>query len=125
MMDNFASRIPQESMTLLLDLGNEFHFDPLSSIESETYFLSLLENYRGPEDLTAYLRTQIHRDFRFFNAPPDWLQGPDWPFHRGKPMYFVGQLDSTVRRDGFAYGLMFYVFWDPEDGATKTITQSD
>ena len=40
-------------------------------------------------------------------------------------MYFVGQLDNTVRRDGFDYKLMFYVFWDPEDGATKTVTQSD
>ena len=125
-MDIFESRIPRKILPVLLEQGQELHFDPLSSVESENYFLGLLENFRNVQkDLTSYLWGEVRRDFRFFKSPPDWLQEPEWPFHLGKPMYFVGQLDSTVRRDGFAYGLVFYVFWDPEDGTTETITQTD
>ncbi len=126
MKDGFEKSIPQEVQDILLALGGEFHFDPLSSPESKAYFCGLLEGYRGdPAETTAYLWTQVRQDFRYFEVPPAWIQKPEWPFHSGRPMYFVGQLDNTVRRDGFAYALMFYVFWDPEDGTTQTITQSD
>ena len=46
-VDNFESLIPIEMLDILLDLGNEFSFDPTSSFESEKYFKNLIEKYDG------------------------------------------------------------------------------
>ena len=40
----FESEIPWEKVEILLDLGNEYGFDPLSSIESEKFFKDLISN---------------------------------------------------------------------------------
>ena len=82
-MDKSRSKIPPKMLDILLNQGQKLHFDPLFSEESEHYFLGLLESgQKVPEDLTAYLWNQVRRDFRYFKSPPDWLQNPEWPFHR-------------------------------------------
>ena len=104
--DTFSTVLPGDIFELLLELGNEMGIDPFSSIESENYFRELLKTYSG-------------------NKNEVWIQGDEWQFHRGKPMIFVGQLDTSIKRDGVSYGISFFVFWDYKDGVTKTVTQSD
>ncbi|MEK4327832.1 hypothetical protein MKX70_18580 [Paenibacillus sp. FSL R7-0312] len=38
-VDDFTSEIPLDKMEILLQLGKEYSFDPLSCIESEKYFM--------------------------------------------------------------------------------------
>ena len=95
--DTFSTVLPGDIFELLLELGNEMGIDPFSSIESENYIRELFW----------------------------WIQWVEWQFLRGKPMIFVGQLDTSIKRDGVSYGISFFVFWDYKDGVTKTVTQSD
>lgn len=121
-MEDFVSKIPEDIFEILLDLG----IDPVSTTETEDYFYHLVTDYTGdPEAFETYLKKSVERDFKSMSEPPEWLQGSEWQFNNGKPMCFVGQLDTFLQRDGGEYGLTFYVFWDMETGETKTITQSD
>ena len=118
----FESKIPEDTLEILYELGKELHIDPLSSLESENYFCGLLSNFQGKkEELMSYLSKQIKKDFKFYKKMPEWLQASDWQFHNGRPMCFVGQMEVKVNR----YDYMFYVFWDMVTGITKTIIQSD
>lgn len=123
---DFSTELPEELLGLLMEAGGALGVDPLSSPESESYFSRLLSGYSGSlEGLGDYLTQAVARDFRAMGERPRWMQAAEWPFHNGRPMVFVGQLDAAVRRDGFSYWTAFYVFWDPEDGAARTVTQSD
>lgn len=116
----FQSRIPDNALMLIYQLGRDKEIDPLSSIESEEYFCRLLSEYSGSEErLAEYLRECIQRDFRVMKHPPRWIQGSEWQFCNGKPMAFAGQLDDEDRGDSF------YIFWDMESGEIKTIRQLD
>lgn len=42
-MVEFETDIPEDILQFLYDLGSEYEFDPISSFESEKYFL---RNYR-------------------------------------------------------------------------------
>ena len=126
--DTFRTELPEDQLEMLLDLGAEMdlYIDPTASLECEQYFSGLLSDYRGDrEGLRAYCREAIRRDFRVMKEKPAWLQGDEWQFHNGRPMAFVGQLDAVLRRDGSPCGISFYVFYDLEDGAVKTVTQCD
>ena len=87
-MDNFATEIPDEILEILYSLGREFSFDPLSSVESENYFIKLLNEYDGI-DLKEWLRNTVLKRFLFIENKPEWIQGPEWQFSNGKPMIFV------------------------------------
>ncbi|MBD5135606.1 MAG: hypothetical protein HDT39_06545 [Lachnospiraceae bacterium] len=122
---DFTSEIPWDKMEILLKLGNEFYFDPSSSIESEEYFLKLLSKYQGcDDDLVTLLRADIKKDFKVLDKKPDWLQDPEWQFNNGRPMEFVGQLEIGHDKNGLYDDAVFYVFWDREMGITKTIIQT-
>ncbi len=124
--DSFSSELPEDCLELLLQLGKEKGVDPLASIESEDYFCKLCASYSGPaEGRAAFFQTAIERDFKVMKEAPVWIQGSEWPFYRGKPMMFVGQLDTVVHWDGIASTVSFYVFWDWESGKVQTITQCD
>ena len=124
--DTFSTVLLGDIFELLLELGNEMGIDPFSSIESENYFRELLKTYSGNKnEVKRYFEDTIKRDFQVMKEKPRWIQGDEWQFHRGKPMIFVGQLDTSIKRDGVSYGISFFVFWDYKDGVTKTVTQSD
>ncbi len=125
-MISFETDIPDKELLELMELGNEMGFDPLASMESEEYFLKLLEKYAplGEEKMQA-VRKEIEKDFLTFDKPPQWIQGSEWPFFNGKPMYFVGQLDTADNKKAMPCGLCFYVFWDKETGTIETIAQCD
>ena len=124
--EEFVSKIPEDTLEMLYELGEELEIDPLSSAESENYFYGLLSNYQGKkEELRSYLREQIKQDFKYLEDMPEWLQESDWQFHNGRPMCFVGQMEVKVNQDGYIHILMFYVFWDMDTGITETIIQSD
>ena len=94
---DFVSEIPWEKMEILLKLGEEFGFDPSSSIESEQYFPKLVSNYQVSDaKLINLLREDIKRDFRVIGEKPKWVQNPEWQFNNGKPMEFVGQFIRKV-----------------------------
>ena len=124
--ESFESKIPEDILEMLYDLGGELNIDPISSIESEDYFSNLILNYKGEKDeLEPYLKKHIENDFKCLKEQPEWLQGDEWQFSNGKPMCFVGQMEVEVNQEGYIHTVMFYVFWDIDSGDTKTITQSD
>lgn len=125
-MVEFTSDIPSKILTLLLDIGRDLGIDPLSSTESEAYFLQLLRT--APDDpsaLPVYLRGAMERDFPIMETYPRWLQGAEWPFREGRPLCFVGQLEAAVKRDGCLRRIAFYIFWNPKTGESETIQQHD
>ncbi|MEO3946600.1 hypothetical protein [Gorillibacterium sp. CAU 1737] len=124
-IDTFTSEIPMEQMTLLLRLGKEYSFDPLSSIESEQYFRRLLDHCQGnsSDEQREWLRTIVAKEFEVVDKKPEWIQDPEWPFYDGRPMTFIGQLETKCEIRSVHHSVVFYVFWDPESGTTTTITQ--
>lgn len=76
---------------------------------------------RAPKDLEAWLKRAIKEAFVSLTKPPKWLQSPEWQFHDGVPMVFVGQLEMTSMRHDQCYA---YVFLDRSTGAYKVIEQS-
>ncbi len=122
----FSTELPEDVLKILLELGKELKFDPLSSIESEDYFCGLVSDDSGSkEELRESLSKTVQRDFQVMKERPRWIQEAEWQFHNGKPMIFVGQLDSFIHQDGLKREVSFYVFWDFESGTVKTITQCD
>lgn len=121
---DFTSEIPFDKMEMLLKLGNEFSFDPSSSVESEEYFLNLLSKYQNEgSDLETLIRKQIKKDFRVLDKKPIWIQDPEWQFNNGRPMEFVGQIEIKQEKIRLHDDAIFYIFWDRETGITKTIIQ--
>lgn len=125
-MEEFMTEIPEDVLDILYELGEEFYFDPLSSIESENYFINMISNYQESDnELETYLREQVKKDFKILEEAPEWIQNADWQYNNGKPMCFVGQIETQSSQKGCSYGMTFYVFWDMETGETKVVTQYD
>lgn len=124
-IDDFITEIPLDKMKILLQLGKEFSFDPLSCSESEKYFVKLLEKYQEKNniDLKDLLRTVIEKDFEVVDKKPEWIQDPEWQFNNGRPMTFIGQLEIKQDKLKLHDDAIFYLFWDREIGITKTIIQ--
>ena len=121
---DFESEIPWEKVEILLGLGNEYGFDPLSSIESEKFFKDLISKYNIKEiDFLDLLRKDIEKLFKVIDKKPEWIQDPEWQFNNGKPMEFIGQLDIKKNKIGLHDDVAFYVFWDRDVGKMKTIMQ--
>ena len=119
----FFSNVPEKDQLLLMKLGNRYGFDPLDSQDAEDYFMALLGRYQGPpEGKLAFLEEEVSRAFHCCGGSrPVWIQGAEWPFENGKPMWFVGQLETDVEN----YGSAFYVFWNRDSGTGKTVMQCD
>ena len=117
---DFFTNIPEKDLLLLLKLGNQYGFDPLASQEAEDYFQTLLGRYQGPpEGKRAFLEGEVSRAFCCCcGSRPVWIQSAEWPFENGEPMWFAGQLEPEA-----GYGSVFYVFWNRDSGAVKTVVQ--
>ena len=79
----------------------------------EDFFRNLLAEYKGAldkESLTAYLDKEMAKTFIAYGKRPRWIQNEVWPFHNGKPMIFVGQIDISAEVGGFHDDTSFYMF---------------
>src|SRR5262249_41693603 len=86
MSDTFQPRIPEEFLRELLDLGREFGFDPMASVELEGYCATMIIHIAGKAgELGESLRPELSRSFRSLVSPPRWIQGANWQVSRGQP----------------------------------------
>lgn len=95
-----------DTFDLLLAACKPHRVDPQSSIEAEDYFRTLLRTYDGPADratVLGWLDQQIGNAFRSFGDRPRWIQGEAWPFARGQPMVFAGQIDLRTESASFPF----------------------
>jgi hypothetical protein len=125
-VNDFSTGIPLEALRQLAQLGRDFGIDPLGSAELERFLLEMLK-HRTVEEIATDV---IPKAFWCVKTRPVWLQGADWPVLQGRPMVFVGQIDTP---GGSAHlpdrtldrGTSFYVFWDPETGITRVVVQTE
>ena len=122
--DSYESRLPLAGLRILLDLGNEFGFDPSSSVELEEFFFRLVNSYHGPPaGLGDWLRPILTHTFRCLSHPPRWIQNPNWQMCGHVPMLFVGQVDVRACEGVLHDEASFYVFFDPASGECRTVMQ--
>lgn len=97
------------------------------NIDSERYFLNAINTIdcNDVRDLMLQLEPKIRKDFVCLNEQPEWIQDSDWQFNEGKPMIFIGQLSKGYNNLGISWDMIFYVFYDPDDGTVKTVIQTD
>ena len=50
----------------------------------------------SPVDPGEWIRTEISQIFPVVDARPRWNGEPDWQYHEGKPMLFLGQLNLPL-----------------------------
>jgi hypothetical protein len=87
------------------------------------YLADLMAEHEGKtgKDLESALKQSIEDRFKYLSQPPTWLQAPAWPIKNGRPLVFVGQLDTTpIRHDSAC----LYVFYDADAGTFETVEQS-
>ncbi|KAB7769765.1 hypothetical protein [Xanthomonas maliensis] len=73
-----------------------------------------------PKAELSRLKARIKDDFRYLKRPPNWLQSPDWPIEEGKPLIFVGQIDTTGLHHDSSHA---YVFFNPDTQGFVTLGQ--
>jgi hypothetical protein len=111
--------------TMLLRICAEYQADPSESLESENYFRTLLSTYIGTSDefsLAQWLTQHISESFISMRDRPQWIQGFSWPFHNGKPMIFIGQLDIKANHY-FHDDTSIFVFMPQNQGAITVVMQ--
>ena len=122
--DSFETQIPLTQLSTLLELGQEYHFDPLSSAEMEAYFVRQLAGYDASAgDIRHWLGPILKRSFRCVSCPPRWIQNPQWAVGKNGPMLFLGQVDCEPVEGVFHDEASVYVFFDPIAGEQKMIMQ--
>lgn len=122
--DSFDTVIPLDQLSTLLDLGQEYHFDPLSSAEMEEFFVGQIASFDVSEgNLRQWIEPILRRSFRYASCPPRWVQNPQWAVGKNGPMLFLGQVDCKPIEGVFHDDVSIYVFFDPGSGEQKTVMQ--
>ncbi|MBP9596108.1 MAG: hypothetical protein KBE24_04945 [Fusobacteriaceae bacterium] len=70
----------------------------------------------------AEIKKNIEQLFKYQTKPPQWIQNPDWPIKKNKPLFFLGQVaikNCNLFHDNGAV----YLFVDTETTNIETITQ--
>ena len=101
--------------------GRKLGFHPIVPLGTQDFLRDLLSTYTGrPEGFEDWFLGAASLAYRSLNGRPRWLQDPEWPMAKGRPMVFVGQIDKSFATNKTS----FYVFWDQEvTGATRVIVQ--
>jgi hypothetical protein len=122
-----------DTFTFLIEACKDFKVHPSMPIAAEDYFIQLLNNYEGEmsdESIMKWLRQEISHRFVSF-APnekrPEWIQGDEWLFSDGEPMFFMGQIEIIKSQNPHLKGYFhddtsIYVFMDKE-GNISTVIQ--
>ena len=67
-----------------------------------------------PKNQMGWIRTRLRSVFVCIGKRPRWVQDlPEWPFHEGKPMVFIGQMkvpSNSTARQVAAPGEVLYIF---------------
>ncbi|MFM8582921.1 MAG: hypothetical protein ACKOFW_15680 [Planctomycetaceae bacterium] len=122
--DSFDTAIPSDRLSTLLELAQEFHFDPLSSLEMEAFFVAQLAQYDARTgNFRHWITPILRRSFRYASYPPRWIQNPQWAVGKNGPMLFLGQVDCKPIEGVFHDLASVYVFFDPSSGEQKTVMQ--
>ena len=94
------------------EFGGSFSDDADRKVMREIYAQYIREG--EPSDAAAWIRRQLEHLFPCAELRPVWIEAiPQWPFHNGKPMVFVGQIDvgkSRVANELLAPETTLYVF---------------
>lgn len=86
------------------------------------YFISILDNETlSKHEKKEQIKLQVKKDFHYLKKPPMWLQGCEWKFVDGKPLFFIGELDVVPEKDR----ARIYVFFNKDDKTYHIINQSD
>ena len=118
-----------ETYFLLVEVSYRWGVDPSSSLESEQFFRDLLKKYKGPsskEDVAKWFEIEIRHNFTALGERPRWIQEPEWPFAKGKPMVFAGQIDVSTKGNGVRFfhdDTSLYVCVSPDAAPTVIIQQ--
>ena len=93
-------------------------------VESECFFGDWASSFNGThEEFLRYVKDNLSEWFKCVGSPPEWIQAPEWQFSQGKPMVFVGQVSVSAGTGYFHDEARFYLFWNPENGETKSVIQ--
>lgn len=108
----------------LLLIVSEAGARPDVPTESRRFFTSIVERFGDDREACLdYVRANLTSWFRCVGREPDWIQEPHWQFDENKPMVFVGQVDVHHSLGWFHDEARFFVFWNPENGETRTVIQ--
>jgi len=110
-----------ESMDAVMRVARNQGFHPIVPLGTEDFLRSLVATYQGrTEDFEGWFLKVTEKEYRSFGEKPRWLQDPEWPILKGRPLAFVGQIDKHFPTNRTS----FYVFWDQGGtGATRVIVQ--
>lgn len=109
-----------ELMKTLSDIGVR----PDLPIECEHYFTKMVDEFPGNQsEFINHVRENMRSWFRSLSDEPTWLQEPEWQFHNGKPMVFVGQINVPPTGEFFSDEAVFMTFWDADSGEIKVLVQ--
>ena len=92
--------------------------------EAATFFTAIAAGFDTREDFLRYAKEHARTWFVSIAGPPDWLQESEWAFDDGKPMVFVGHLDVPASAGYMHDDARFFLFWNPENGTTKSVIQT-
>ena len=91
--------------------------------EAEAFFTAVVERCATKEDCLEHVRDNLRTWFRAVHSYPVWIQEAEWQFAQGRPMIFVGQVDVPAAKGLLHDDSSFFVFWDPEGGEIRTVSQ--
>lgn len=124
-----------------LDVADRHYAASFGGAEGTAFVDELYREYQSQggtgasKDARTWLKARLESSFACVTARPKWLDEPEWPYFKGRPMVFVGQLtipESSVTREVAAPGDEVYIFTarDHEEGARNweivytTVSQS-
>lgn len=88
------------------------------------FFDNCAQGFHGSEqDFIDFVRKNAAHWYQSLGHSPRWIQEAEWPFSDGRPMIFVGQLDIKGPSTYFHDDASFFLFWNPQNGETKTVIQ--
>lgn len=92
-------------------------------IRDETFLYQIInsasEGFSKTEKL-HYGQKKVMELFKYDKKPPDWIQSPEWPIVKGKPLVFRYQITNKENSDH-----EYYYFYDPETKEETIIEQYD
>jgi len=87
------------------------------------YFSDITKNYNGSnkKEIKELIKNKIKKDFISIKAPPKWVQNPEWPIEKGRPLIFIGELDISHLLHDIS---KVFVFYNHNEQTFKCIKQS-
>jgi hypothetical protein len=114
-----VDEIYEDLMKIVTPFGADVDFP----LEAELFLAAAVDPFTDKGECLQFVQEHASDWFRSIADPPDWLQEAEWQFDAGRPMTFVGQLPIPVSTGYLHDDAALFVFWNPENGFTKTVIQ--